>query len=212
MPIRLVVADDHPLLLDGLERLFAGGAEFVVVARCADGTEALAAVRAHRPDILLLDLQMPRTDGLEVLRELAREGPPTRVVVLTAGFDERQTLEAMRLGVKGVVLKSMPPELLLRCLRKVHEGGHWLERQSTGRLIESLLLGDTEVREAGRVLTARELEIVRLAVRGARNQEIAERLEIGPGTVKTHLYNIYRKTGVGSRLELLRWAEARGFG
>ena len=123
MAIRLVLADDHPLVLDGLESLFRLEEDIQAVARCRDGEETLGAVREHRPDILILDIRMPKLDGLDLIRAMRRERLPTRVVILTAALDEEEVLEAIRLGVKGVVLKEMAPRLLVQCVRKVHAGG-----------------------------------------------------------------------------------------
>ncbi len=128
MPIHLVLADDHPIILDGLEILFRMEKDIQVVARCVNGEEVLQAVRQHRPDILILDIRMPGKDGLAVLREMKDEDLPTRVVLLTVALDEEETLEALRLGVRGVVLKEMAPQMLVQCVRKVHAGEQWLER------------------------------------------------------------------------------------
>ena len=122
MTIRLVLADNHPLLLDGIVRLFEHEPDIEVVARCDGGEAALRAVRDHRPDVLLLDLHMPPLGGMEVLRRLAREASTVRVVLLTADVAEDDLLEAIRLGVRGIVLKETAPELLVRCVRVVHGG------------------------------------------------------------------------------------------
>jgi len=210
MTIRIALADDHPIFLDGLEQLFRLEPGLEVVARCVDGDEALQAVRDHGPDILVLDLHMRGKDGLEVLRELKAERSPTRVVLLTAGLDEDDVVEAIRLGVRGVVLKEMAPRLLIQCLRKVHDGERWLERRSTARALDKLLLRETGEREAAGVLTQREIEIVRLVAQGLSNKEIAQRLSITEGTVKVHVHSVYVKLGVTNRVALLRWADSRG--
>jgi DNA-binding NarL/FixJ family response regulator len=127
MTIRLVLADDHPLLLDALARLVGQEPDMEVVARCGDGEAALRAAREHRPDVLVLDLRMPRLGGMEVLRRVAGEAPGVRVVVLAGELDEGGLLEAVRLGARGVVLKDAGPDVLVRCVRTVHEGGQWLE-------------------------------------------------------------------------------------
>jgi DNA-binding NarL/FixJ family response regulator len=203
--IRLVVADDHPLMLDGLEALFRAEGDFEVVARCRDGEETLRALREHAPDVLVVDLRMPRLGGLDVLRALRAEGLATRVVVLTAALDEEDVLEAIALGARGVVLKEMASALLVKCLRRVHDGGTWLERDSAGRALDRLARRE-EGREAASTLTPRELDVVRLVLSGLRNREIAERLAIGEGTVKIHLHHAYEKLGVDSRLELAVFA------
>lgn len=210
MTIRIALADDHPIFLDGLEQLFRLEPDLEVVARCVDGDEALEAVRDLGPDILLLDLRMRGKDGLEVLRELKAQGSPTRVVLLTAGLEEDDVVEAIRLGVRGVVLKEMAPRLLIQCLRKVHAGERWLERRSTARALDQLLRRVTGAQEAAGILTQREIEIVRLVVQGLSNKEIAGRLSITEGTVKVHVHSVYVKLGVTNRVALLRWADSRG--
>jgi DNA-binding NarL/FixJ family response regulator len=211
MPIKIVLADDHPIVLDSLEQLFAAEADFRVVARCSNGKEALRVARDLKPDILILDIRMADMDGLECLRQLRQEKLPTRVVFLTAMVDEDQALEAMRLGVGGVVLKEMPPRLLLLCIRKVHAGGQWLERDSIVRAIEKLLKREDGARRLAGLLTTRQTEIVRLVSQDLQNKEIADRLCISEGTIKVHLHNIYQKLNVSSRRALARVAQEKGF-
>ena len=154
MPITLVIADDHPLILDAMENLFRLEKDLKVVARCLDGDEALKAVRRHQPDILVLDIQMPAKDGLVVLREMRKEQLPTRVVVLTATLDEEGLTEAVRLGVRGLVLKELAPKLLVQCIRKVHAGELWLEKRSVSSALEKLLQRETARNEAAQLLIA----------------------------------------------------------
>jgi DNA-binding NarL/FixJ family response regulator len=210
MSIRLVLADDHPLLLEGLELVLRRELDFEVVACCHNGVQALHAVRQLRPDILILDLCMPDKNGLEILRELHQAEIPTRVVLLTATLNEDDLLEAMRLGVGGVVLKEMTSPLLVQSIRKVFAGDQWLERRSIGRAMEKMLRREAGTREVTQVLTARELEIVRLAASGLRNKQIADQLAISEGTVKIHLHKSYEKLHVDSRIALLRYAQAKG--
>jgi DNA-binding NarL/FixJ family response regulator len=209
LPIRLVLADDHPIVLDGLENLFRLEPDFQVVGRCVNGEECLAAVRRLHPDVLILDIRMPRRDGLWVLRELQREKAPTRVVLLAAELDEQDVLEALRLGVRGMVLKELAPQMLLQCVRKVFAGEQWLEKQAVGRALDILLRREAGEREAANLLTPRELEMVHMVTRGLRNKEMSERLAISEGTVKIHLHNIYRKLKVDNRVELILYAQAK---
>jgi DNA-binding NarL/FixJ family response regulator len=210
MSIRLVLADDHRLLLDGLECLLRREPDFEVLACCHDGLQAVRAVRQLCPDILILDLYMPGKDGIEILREIHQAAIPTRVVLLTAIMDEDDLLEAMRLGVGGVVLKEMTAPLLIQCIRKVYAGDQWLERRSISRAMEKMLRREAGTREVAQVLTSRELEIVRLAASGLRNKEIANKLAICEGTVKIHLHNSYEKLHIDNRIALLRYAQAKG--
>jgi DNA-binding NarL/FixJ family response regulator len=210
MAIKVVLADYHPLILDGLEQLFSAEQDIKVVARCLDGEATLAAVRKHRPDIVVLDLRMPGLDGLAVLRQIRLEKLPVRVVVLTAALEEDDVVEAIRLGVPGVVLKEMAPHFLVQCVRKVHAGEQWLEKRSVGLALETLLRREAASREVAKIVTPRELEIVRMVASGLRNKEIAERLFISEGTIKMHLHNIYSKLGVDGRLQLARYAKEKG--
>lgn len=210
MAIRLVLADDHPIVLKGLEALLSGERDFNVVAQCTDGEQTLRAVRAHRPDILLLDVRMPGKDGLAVLRELRKEKLPTRVVLLAAALEDEELLEATRLGVGGLVLKEMAPRLLVQCLRKVHAGEPWIERTSAARAFQNLLRREAGVREVAQLLTGREIEIARMAARGLRTRAIGEALHISEGTVKTHLHQVYEKLHVESRGELTVYFNEKG--
>jgi DNA-binding NarL/FixJ family response regulator len=210
MPINLVIADDHPLILDALQNLFRLEKDFKVVARCLDGDEALKAVRRHKPDILVLDIQMPGKDGLVVLREMRKEKLPTRVVVLTATLGDEGLTEAIHLGVRGLVIKELAPKLLVQCIRKVHAGELWLEKRTVSSALEKLLQREAGKQEAAQVLTSREIEVVKEAATGLRNSEIAKRLFISEGTVKMHLHNIYQKLGVDTRIKLTRYAQEKG--
>jgi two-component system, NarL family, nitrate/nitrite response regulator NarL len=210
MAIRLVLTDDHPLILDGLEQLVRLAGDFEVLERCVSGAEALRAVEAHRPDILVLDIRLPDLDGLAVVRELRRRRLPTRVVLLTAALSENEMIEAVRLGVVGVVLKEMAPRLLVQCLRKVHAGERWIEKRSVREALETMLRREAGGREAASQLTPREVELIRMVAEGLRNREIAERLGIAEGTVKVHLHNVYKKLQVENRVAVRRYAEEKG--
>src|SRR5262249_11379216 len=157
--IRLVIADDHPLILDGLTDLFSTDRELQVVARCATAGDTLEAVRRHRPDVLVLDMRMPGPDaGMSVLRGLSEDGRPTATVLYTASLDEDEMLEAIRLGVRGVVLKEMPPRLLVECVYAVHAGRHVLEKTLATQAIHTLLRRQAEIRDVASPLSEREIE------------------------------------------------------
>jgi DNA-binding NarL/FixJ family response regulator len=209
MPIRVVIADDHPLILDAVENLLRLEKDFRIVERCSNGDEALDAVRRHKPDILVLDMQMPGKNGLAVLREMRKENLTTRVVILTASVGDEGLTEAVRLGVRGLVLKELGPELLVQCIRKVHAGELWLEKRSVTSALEGLLRREAGAHEATLLLTPREVEIVKQVAAGMRNLEIAKALFISEGTVKVHLHNIYQKLGIDSRTKLMRYAQEK---
>ena len=210
MAISLVLADDHLIVLNGLEQLLALERDFVVLAKCSNGEQAVQAVRAHRPDVLVLDLQMPKMDGLQTLRQLRDRGPLTRTVILTASLGDHDVLEAVRLGARGVVLKDMAPKLLVQCIRTVYAGGKWLERGAVTQALDRLMAREAAGQSTAGPLTPRELEIVSMVARGLRNKEIARKLGITEGTVKIHLHNIYGKTGVDQRVALTLWAQEKG--
>jgi DNA-binding NarL/FixJ family response regulator len=208
--IRLVLADDHPIVLNGLAQLFRSEPDFDILALCPDGEQALQAVRLQRPDLLILDLKMPVKDGLTVLRELRGEKDPPRVILLTAALEDAEVLEAVRLGVDGVVLKETAPDVLLRAVRQVHAGGQWLERRAVGDALQRTLDREAEARGVAAVLTPREIEIARMVAGGLRNKEIGKQLHISEGTVKIHLHNIYDKLKIPGRLELAFYLQRKG--
>ncbi len=206
MAIRIVLADDHPLIVNGLRHLLEDREDFEIAAVCVDGNEILGAVRTYKPDVLILDLRMPGKDGIAVAREIHECGIPVKVVVLTGQLNEKEATQCLRLGVKGIVLKEMAPELLVNCLYKVCSGGEWIERSSSGKILHSMLHREKRVEEIKRRLTEREFEMVTLVGLGLRNKEIAEKLSISEETVKKHLYRIYQKLQIEARSQLIRYA------
>ena len=209
MPIRLVLVDDHPIVLDGLESLFRLESDIRVVARCVNAEEALTAVSRHRPDVLLLDLRLPRKDGLAVLRELQQKKLSVKVVLLAAVLEEEEVLEAFRLGVRGMVLKEQAPQMVVRCVRRVHAGDQWVEKQACTRALRALLDREAGESAAASILTPREIQMVRMVAGGLRNKEMSQRLAISEGTVKIHLHHIYQKLKVENRVQLTLCAQSR---
>jgi two-component system, NarL family, nitrate/nitrite response regulator NarL len=210
MPIRVVLADDHPIVLQGLQHLFERHDDFAVAACCVDAATALEAVRSYKPDVLVLDLRMPGPNGLDVLRTLFNERASCRTVLLTAAISDDQVVEAVKLGAAGLVLKESAPEALLDCVRRVHRGEQAIDRDTVASALSAVLDREAAEKETSRTLTPREIEIVGMIARGLRNRAIAERLSISEGTVKVHLHNIYEKFGVDGRLELLLVAQQKG--
>jgi len=209
MTIRIVIADEHPLVLNGMENLFRLEKDFELVAKCAGSEETLAAVRRHRPDVVILDIRMHGKDGLAIIRELMAEKLPARVILYTAEISEDQLMEAIRMGIGGVVLKVMAPQLLVQCVRKVHAGEQWIERRAAKLFLEKLLLREAGAREIAALITPREIAIIRMVAQGLRNKQIGEKLFISEGTVKVHLHNIYQKLKVNSRSALMRYAQEK---
>lgn len=208
--IRIVIADDHPIFRDGLRRLLEAEPGFHVLGEASDGMEAVRLVRDLKPDILLLDLAMPRVPGMQALRQLSEGAIPVRTILLTAAVDKQQVLEALQLGARGVVMKDAATELLLKCIQVVMAGQYWLGRESVSDLVQMLrdgsspVPGTTSVKKFG--LTRRELEIISTIVAGYTNKEIARKFSLSEDTVKHHLTNIFDKLGVSSRLELALFA------
>jgi DNA-binding NarL/FixJ family response regulator len=201
--VTLVVADSRPLLLRGLEHICSEEPGFEVVAACARGDATLEALRTRKPDVLILDATLPPSGGLWVLRQMRREKLPTRAVLLADHPDDRHVLEAVRLGVGGILLPDMTPESLLRCVRTVHAGEQWLQSQAVTRLLNRRPRGEASLRQLASGLTPRQVEIVRLATEAISTREIAARLMVTEGTVKVHLHNIYEKLQVDGRVGLV---------
>jgi len=210
--IRIVIADDHPIFRDGLRRLLEAEPKFTVIGEACDGAEAVKLARQLKPDILLLDLAMPRHPGLEALREMNSNAGPqaVRIILLTAAAEKNQIVEALQLGARGVVMKDSATQLLLKSIDTVMSGEYWVGRESVSNLVQYLRnlvqSSGEEARQRKFGLTPRELEIVSAVVAGYANKEIAEYFKISEDTVKHHLSNIFDKLGVSTRLELALFA------
>lgn len=222
--VRIVIADDHPIFRDGLRRLLEAESNLKVIGEACDGAEAVKLARQLKPDILLLDLAMPRHPGLEALRDLSNGSAssqssasspgsasnPVRVILLTAAAEKNQIVEALQLGARGVVLKDSATQLLLKAIQTVMAGEYWVGRESVSNLVQYLRTlvqsSGEEARQRKFGLTPRELEIVSTVVAGYSNKEIAEYFKISEDTVKHHLSNIFDKLGVSTRLELALFA------
>jgi DNA-binding NarL/FixJ family response regulator len=205
-PIRVLIADDHPIVLGGLDHLLSLEPDIAVVARCTNGNEALAAIARERPHVAVADLTMPGLSGMEVLRELRAIQSAVRLVLLTARIEHEQVLEALKLGVAGILLKESAPLQILDAIRRVAAGGQWIDQTIGSRTLDGVLRRQSGAAKAAAVLTAREIEVVRMVARGLRNKEIAQALSITEGTVKAHLRTIFEKLGIDSRMKLVVYA------
>jgi DNA-binding NarL/FixJ family response regulator len=209
MAIKLVLVDDHPMLLDGLEQLLQLEADFKILATCGTVAAAIRAADTLHPDVLILDLRLHKETGFGVLRHLASRKSPA-VVVLTASDNEEELLEAVRLGARGIVLKAMAPRTLERCIRTVHAGGEWLTADGQD-LSARLARRQVAERKLAELLTARELEVMRLVASHLENEEIAHQLSLSPGTIKIHIHHVYMKLGVSGRNELQKHLKRIGY-
>ena len=210
MTTRVLLADDHPVVLSGLKQILALEKGFEVVAAVTDGDAALREIRARKPDVAVLDLRMPGLSGLDIIREVSSEESTVKFVLLTASLTDNEVVEALRYGVSGIVLKELAPNVLITCLRKVAAGGQWLEKEAVGKALTKMVRREQGLESIAGLLTARELEIVKLVCLGMRNKEIADKLAVTEGTVKVHLHSVYEKTKVAGRLELMLYARDKG--
>ena len=215
-PIRVVLADDHPIVRDGLRKLLMLEEDIEVVGEASDGREVVQVVNESRPDVLILDLRMPYMDGLATLQALQQVEKKVKVIVLTASEDKNEFVQAMKLGCSGIVLKQTAPELIVKSIRKVHAGEIWLDSHTTAAVMrqfaspsDMLAGGPAKGRERS-PLSQREREIVSLVAQGYKNREMAEKMFISEQTVKNHLHNIFDKLGVSDRLELALYALHKG--
>jgi two-component system, NarL family, nitrate/nitrite response regulator NarL len=203
-PIRVAIADTHPVLREGLRKLLEAESGFVVIGQAADGAEAVRMVRRLRPDVLMLDAGVSRVSGGELLRELSRASSTCRVILVGGAPGRDENVEALHLGARGVVTKDTTAPLVFKSIRTVMKGQYWIGRESISALIGSLQPG-APARQGSRPkfgLTRRELQIVAAVVAGYANKEIAVRLSLSEHTVKHHLSSIFHKLGVSTRLEV----------
>ena len=205
-PIRLLIADDHPVVRDGLSGMFAADPDFEVIGEAADGAQAVRLAQAVTPDVILMDLRMPVMDGVTAITELARRGITAHVLVLTTYDTDSYVLPAIEAGATGYLLKDAPRAELLRAVRAAAAGQAVLAPSVATRL-----MGRIRAADAGpEPLSQREFEVLELVATGATNREAAVRLFISEATVKTHLLHIYAKLGVSDRAAAVAEAFNRG--
>jgi len=200
-PIRVLIADDHPALREGLSALLERQTDLQVVAMAADGQEAVTLVRTHQPDVVLMDLRMPCLEGADAVTAICGEWPEARIIILTTYDGDEDIYRALRAGAKGYLLKDAPCEELFTAIRQVHRGQKYIMSQVAQKLTDRFQSSE---------LTDRELEVLQLLVQGNTNRDISEVLCVAEGTVKFHVRNILDKLGAGDRTQAVTIALKRG--
>jgi DNA-binding NarL/FixJ family response regulator len=208
--IRVLIADDHAVVRQGLRTFLDLQADIDVVGEAADGEEAVAVAAEHAPDVILLDLVMPRLDGIGALRRLRETAPAARVIVLTSFGEDERLFTALRAGASGYLLKDVEPAELVRSIRTAHSGGAPLSPAVAARVVDELASGGGAGRAAADDLTPRELEVLCLIARGRSNKRIALELGVAEKTVKTHVSHVLAKLGLSDRTQAALYAVREG--
>ncbi len=219
--IRVLIADDHPIVRRGLRHLFEPEPDIQIVGEASTASEAIKMVGELKPDVVLLDLIMPDMDGMSILQAIRSLQVPSKILLFTAVEDKALWVQAMKMGCSGIVVKHTSPELIVKSVRKVHQGEIWLDSRTTAAVMrefaEQRATNGSSRGEPPRrrerdhpPLSAREREIIALVAQGYRNREMAEKMFISEQTVKNHLHNIFEKLGVSDRLELALYAIHKG--
>jgi two-component system nitrate/nitrite response regulator NarP len=209
--MRVLIADDHPIMLSGLEAILRGS-DYEVVAKVTDGAAVIEELARSRPELLIVDVQMPVRTGMDVLRTLRSRGDRRPIVLLTAHLNDANLVEAIQLGVDGILLKDGAQGQLLDCLDSVRIGTRWIEKVLLERALDLTMSGGSDRQDPLASLTAKERAVVGLVAQGLRNKNIASELGITEGTVKVYLHRIYEKIGVTNRTELALFSRDRATG
>jgi DNA-binding NarL/FixJ family response regulator len=210
--ITILLADDHPVVRDGLRAILETQADFAIIGECGTGEATVAQVKALKPDVLLLDLEMPQMDGVEALRRIHETAVDTRVLVFTAYDSDERILSAVQAGAQGYLLKGAPRDQIFDAIRVVHAGGSLLQPAVASKLLKQVQSGKDRAVAAERedALTPREAEVLRLLAQGMANKQIAAKLGISERTVKFHVSAIFGKLDAANRTEAVTIAAQRG--
>lgn len=208
-PIRVLIADDHAVVREGLRALISSEPGMEVVGEAVDGVEAVSKVRSLQPDVILLDLMMPRKNGIEAIDEIKQENPEARILVLTSFAEDDKVFPAIKSGALGYLLKDSSPQELLQAIRDTHEGESSLHPTIARKLIREINR-PSDLPPAEEPLTEREVEVLKLVAQGLSNQEIAEILTIGERTVRTHVSHILDKLHLANRTQAALYAVREG--
>lgn len=211
MAVTVLLADDHPIVRQGLRHLLETQPDFKVVGEASDGLEASQMAERYRPDVLVVDMMMPGLNGLEVTRQVSQRSPGTRIIVLSMHNNDAYVLQALKRGASGYVLKDSGPAEVIKAVNQVMLGRRYLSESISERLVEMLLKQTGQLpADPYEELTNREREVFQLTAEGCSSSEIAGRLCISPRTVEVHRANMMDKLGLHSQMDLLRYAMRRG--
>ncbi len=208
--IRILVADDHPVVREGLAAMLSREPDIDVIGEARDGQEAVERVASLNPDVVLMDLQMPRLSGVDAIRQIRARHPEVQLIVLTTYGDDDSIFQGIAAGARGYLLKDAPRDELFRAVRAVARGESLLQPAVATRLLDRFSRGQTKSAPVRETLTEREIDVLRLLAKGSANKEIGVRLHISESTVKTHVANIFQKLDVSDRTEAVTVALTRG--
>lgn len=208
-PIKIVIADDHPIVREGLATVLSMEEDLEVVGQAANGVEAVSLARDLRPDVILMDLQMPEMDGVQAIREIKARSPEIGIIILTTYDTDEYIFTGIEAGARGYLLKDSPPAQVLEAIRAVQRGDSLIQPSVATRVLDRISQQAHETAPE-HVLSTRETEVLQLISTGAANKDIAAQLLIGESTVKTHVIHILNKLGVKGRTEAVVEAAKRG--
>lgn len=208
--IRILIVDDHPAMREGLRAILETQPDMELVGEARDGIEAVNRARALKPDVILMDLALPQKDGVEATREIMRNDPMARVLILSNYLDDDKVFGVIKAGAKGYIIKEVSPQDLRQAVRAVYQGKSALDPAVQRKLIDQLVQADQKTPSTGDDLTGREREVLRLMAQGFTNLQIAGELSIATGTVRYHVSNVLRKLGFANRTQAVLYAVRSG--